>query len=676
MSDRDAPVDLERLLPDAVAVGLRTQSWPQFHGWLTESWGHYAALGSGLLETPELQRAFGFALARALWNALPLPRSGFVPEPVPEPGRNDPCPCGSGQKYKRCCEQAPSLGRFDPAMLWPYVLHSLEPHERRAARAGRRAPREAILVYARDVLEAGHAAAIVELLTPEFEPEALHTDEIAGAMLLTLCDAHDARRGGAKLKVALLERMTRIPARSALRSDACQRLACIEMDRGRSSQAWQLFQQAQQDNPQDPALGMLEVQLLMGEGKTERARERARFHLGALRRRGTDAEPRLLEFYQAMTRDPARAMADVAMNIEGGVGERLGAWLDRVATRAVPTYSFAAAAPQAPAELARALRERLRQMGVRGAELDRAVADLERQIATMPPPLHQSDAPEPEDLQILTAPAPLDALEERWHETFPLGKPFSVHPLPADAGDVWEKDAEAEWVGLLEAHPEAFDSVDILDDLATAVMLHSQGNQPWILDRLLEPLLVRAATIVDAALAAAPGATLSWPVTEHRPVLRSLFRRAELEQARGNEAAALAQYERLLQLNPGDNHGVRFLLGTQYARRGDDAACVALAARYPEDSAPELRFNEALARYRLGQARSATQVLQRAHRATPRIAAFLLPARVRKPKLSDQGVTLDGPDRAWLYRDAMRASWQAAPGALAWVRKVTGLGGG
>ncbi|MCL6105810.1 MAG: SEC-C metal-binding domain-containing protein [Actinobacteria bacterium] len=21
----------------------------------------------------------------------------------PEPGRNDPCPCGSGKKYKRCC---------------------------------------------------------------------------------------------------------------------------------------------------------------------------------------------------------------------------------------------------------------------------------------------------------------------------------------------------------------------------------------------------------------------------------------------------------------------------------------------------------------------------------------------------------------------------------------------
>ena len=25
------------------------------------------------------------------------------PAPPPRPGRNDPCPCGSGRKYKRCC---------------------------------------------------------------------------------------------------------------------------------------------------------------------------------------------------------------------------------------------------------------------------------------------------------------------------------------------------------------------------------------------------------------------------------------------------------------------------------------------------------------------------------------------------------------------------------------------
>jgi len=35
------------------------------------------------------------------------------PEPVvadPKVGRNDPCPCGSGKKYKKCCEDLPPAG--------------------------------------------------------------------------------------------------------------------------------------------------------------------------------------------------------------------------------------------------------------------------------------------------------------------------------------------------------------------------------------------------------------------------------------------------------------------------------------------------------------------------------------------------------------------------------------
>jgi uncharacterized protein YchJ len=30
-------------------------------------------------------------------------RAPAVPGPAPRPGRNQPCPCGSGKKFKRCC---------------------------------------------------------------------------------------------------------------------------------------------------------------------------------------------------------------------------------------------------------------------------------------------------------------------------------------------------------------------------------------------------------------------------------------------------------------------------------------------------------------------------------------------------------------------------------------------
>src|SRR3972149_4520430 len=66
-------------------------------------------------------------IGRAIWNATPLPSNGFRPRPLPEPGRNDPCFCGSLRKYKHCCGAAgrPPLPLAPETMLaeildqWP-----------------------------------------------------------------------------------------------------------------------------------------------------------------------------------------------------------------------------------------------------------------------------------------------------------------------------------------------------------------------------------------------------------------------------------------------------------------------------------------------------------------------------------------------------------------------------
>jgi hypothetical protein len=44
---------------------------------------------------PEMLRALGVTLASMIWNSTPLPSNHFKPRPLPRPGRNDPCPCGS-----------------------------------------------------------------------------------------------------------------------------------------------------------------------------------------------------------------------------------------------------------------------------------------------------------------------------------------------------------------------------------------------------------------------------------------------------------------------------------------------------------------------------------------------------------------------------------------------------
>lgn len=58
-----------------------------------------------LLELRELTRQRGLELHRATRPPI-APRRPALPQPSPaaaRPGRNEPCPCGSGEKYKRCC---------------------------------------------------------------------------------------------------------------------------------------------------------------------------------------------------------------------------------------------------------------------------------------------------------------------------------------------------------------------------------------------------------------------------------------------------------------------------------------------------------------------------------------------------------------------------------------------
>src|SRR5260370_11458013 len=60
-----------------------------------------------------------------------------------KPGRNDPCPCGSGNKYKKCClakEEAVARGQLAKAEAWRLesaVPHRLYLREVRAAIAAR-----------------------------------------------------------------------------------------------------------------------------------------------------------------------------------------------------------------------------------------------------------------------------------------------------------------------------------------------------------------------------------------------------------------------------------------------------------------------------------------------------------------------------------------------------------
>ena len=87
-------------------------------------------------------------LGRSLWNAVPLPGNDFRPQTLPSPGRNEPCPCGSGSKFKRCCARVPSPPAIDCEALWPLVLKNLSAAQRQQVIEHGRAPVGAVVQLA------------------------------------------------------------------------------------------------------------------------------------------------------------------------------------------------------------------------------------------------------------------------------------------------------------------------------------------------------------------------------------------------------------------------------------------------------------------------------------------------------------------------------------------------
>ncbi len=276
---------------------------------------------------------------------------------------------------------------------------------------------------------------------------------------------------------------------------------------------------------------------------------------------------------------------------------------------------------------------------------------------------------------VLTPPPTLAVIERQWHEVFTLEKPFSVQDQPFGADDVWDEVSEMRWCDFLGEHPECFDSLDILDDLATAIGRHPQSDAPGLDDLLLTPVLARSHAILEQACrrAAESGAPspliVPWTVLQNRPGLRSLVRMFQQRIARHDRPGAIAAAERLLALNPDDNHGLRFMLVNEYLRAGADEQALALAQRYPNDVAPETRFGAVLALLRMHRETEAERALRTAHADLPKTTLYLLAARIRRPKLKHGSVQVGGDDQAWLYRDEMRPVWQRTPGALEWLRE-------
>lgn len=213
-------------------------------------------------------RAVGVWMARALWDATPLPWAGFERRPLPKPARNDACPCGSGKKFKRCCLRTlPRLPEVDPASATALLLTRLGKADRERAR--RQGPAELRYELALRELDAEHPGSAKTLLLELLEAPRLDTALACSAVqALTECyRTLGQHRAGIERLGAFLEARSR-----PLRSAAHESIAVLELDSGHPDQARAAVRRALREDPENLLAGLLDIELDIDAGAHERVR--------------------------------------------------------------------------------------------------------------------------------------------------------------------------------------------------------------------------------------------------------------------------------------------------------------------------------------------------------------------------------------------------------------------
>lgn len=598
----------------AVGVAIRREDAGAFLAWAVAALPWIAPQLFAQAADDRAARAFANVLARALWNAIPLPSNRYRPRPLPEPGRNDPCVCGSGAKYKHCCG-ASGLPPFviPPEMALAALLEQTPAARLRTLPHEQLSP-EVLGHVAGQWIEQGEVARAVALLEPLFADLA-RLDARAELAFDVLADAY-LRLQRPKKKAALIARV--LDAQDpVLRTAALQRQCMVMADLGRYDEAWRLFSEAQRTDPDHPAFAHLEITLLLEQGRIDQAVERARFWAARLRRRPDPERAALLDFLEAVGADPHAAM----MRITAARNPALARLHAQVAGLAAPAETF---------------------------------HTLMR---------------DPDGCAVLVLSREGKALAAQWRRRFP---PLSVQltAVQPDGPFAWDERSAARWLDFLDRTPRAFGLIEVLDDLVLALHQLPDAAMAWVQALVVEPLLQRAVRLLDLTLAAhdADAAEVPWFALENRPALRLVANLVYLHIDRRDDAGAQPLLERMVYtLNPNDNHGLRELLSDLYVRRGEYDQVLALAARYPDDHMVAPMWNRVLALYRLGRLAEASEALARARRRSPLVYRFLCADQVARPRLEPGYITHGGRDEAWHYREHHRVLWQEG-GALEWLR--------
>ena len=157
-----------------------------------------------------------------------------------------------------------------------------------------------------------------------------------------------------------------------------------------------------------------------------------------------------------------------------------------------------------------------------------------------------------------------------------------------------------------------------------------------------------------------------WVILETRPYMRALGELANLLRGEGIRLDAIRIYEKMLELNPNDNQGVRDSLLGQYLAVGNLAGAGKLLKKYERDSMANFAWGRVLERFLSGDLTGAAAALKKARKAN-RIVEEYMTAKRPLPAEPPESYSPGSEEEATLCMQDVGLAWAMHKEAVFWL---------
>ncbi len=161
-----------------------------------------------------------------------------------------------------------------------------------------------------------------------------------------------------------------------------------------------------------------------------------------------------------------------------------------------------------------------------------------------------------------------------------------------------------------------------------------------------------------------------WGFLETRPYMRARCGLARCLWAMGEHDSAIRHYYAMLELNPNDNQGIRYLLLTCLISTSQYAAARVLIKEHEGEVSTDWTYTRTLLEFIENGDNPASQAHRKLALAANKYVPAYLTGRRKLPAFPFEYIRIGEESEAVNYVLENRAVWRATPGAIAWLLKA------